>query len=470
MGRMVTTENIISLIRTIPISVHKGQHALLLADNSAESIALYGFFLKNNVPLILLNASMRDEQVQEYMDEYRPQWFVYPKNRNLPQYSGGQTECSENRKRYQCYETACEWNGYVIASRGNAGFELTYHWLEDLALLIPTSGSTGGRRLVMLTKANLAANAKSIAESLRMDCTERSAVLMPVSYSYGLSVVNSTIYAGGRLLIPETDIFHKECWDYLEENRVTAISGVPYAYEWYRKLHVFDRTFEALRLMTTAGGAMSRSMKEYLLQEAERRNVDLAVMYGQTEATARISSFFLNEHPDKIDSVGTVIPGGKLTISRADENGCGEIVYEGKNVFLGYAHSLNQLFITEQESYKYTVLRYTGDAGYIDGDGYLYITGRMNRYAKICGQRVGLDELQTEIGKMFGQKVAAVMTADGEREMIGIFGTKEPDAAWERRVLQRYPILRGSVKYIQIEELPRTMNGKLDYKKLQEYI
>ena len=171
---------IISLIRTIPISVHKGQHALLLADNSAESIALYGFFLKNNVPLILLNASMRDEQVQEYMDEYRPQWFVYPKNRNLPQYSGGQNECSENRKRYQCYETACEWNGYVIASRGNAGFELTYHWLEDLALLIPTSGSTGGRRLVMLTKANLAANAKSIAESLRMDCTERSAVLMPL--------------------------------------------------------------------------------------------------------------------------------------------------------------------------------------------------------------------------------------------------------------------------------------------------
>ena len=199
MGRMVTIENIISLIRTIPISVHKGQHALLLADNSAESIALYGFFLKNNVPLILLNASMRDEQVQEYMDEYRPQ------------YSGGQTECSENRKRYQCYETACEWNGYVIASWGNAGFELTYHWLEDLALLIPTSGSTVGRRLVMLTKANLAANAKSIAESLRMDCTERSAVLMPVSYSYGLSVVNSTIYAGGRLLIPETDIFHKEC-------------------------------------------------------------------------------------------------------------------------------------------------------------------------------------------------------------------------------------------------------------------
>ena len=90
----------------------------------------------------------------------------------------------------------------------------------------------------------------------------------------------------------------------------------------------------------------------------------------------------------------------------------------------------------------------------------------MRRYAV----SVGLDELQTEIGKMFGQKVAAVMTADGEREMIGIFGTKEPDAAWERRVLQRYPILRGSVKYIQIEELPRTMNGKLDYKKLQEYI
>lgn len=111
MGRMVTTENIISLIRTIPISVHKGQHALLLADNSVESIALYGFFLKNNVPLILLNASMRDEQVQEYMDEYRPQWFVYPKNRNLPQYSGGQNECSENRKRMSMLETPVSGTG-----------------------------------------------------------------------------------------------------------------------------------------------------------------------------------------------------------------------------------------------------------------------------------------------------------------------------------------------------------------------
>ena len=78
---------------------------------------------------------------------------------------------------------------------------------------------------------------------------------------------------------------------------------------------------------------MSRSMKEYLLQEAERRNVDLAVMYGQTEATARISSFFLNEHPDKIDSVGTVIPGGKLTISLADENGCGRRAGNDRNIW-----------------------------------------------------------------------------------------------------------------------------------------
>lgn len=238
MGKMITRQDISRMIQTIPVTMYHGQLGLLLANNSADAIALYGWFISNEVPLIMLNATENMGVVRSYVFAYHPYWLVYP---ILKEHNGicQKQRCGGNI--FENYETVCEWNGYIIACRIGATNKYSYRWIENLALLLPTSGSTGGHKLVMLTKTNLSTNARSIAESLRMTSSDCSAVIMPISYAYGLSVVNSTFMSGGSLLIPETDIFHVECWDYLEENKVTVISGVPYAYECpYGRMHIMS--------------------------------------------------------------------------------------------------------------------------------------------------------------------------------------------------------------------------------------
>lgn len=212
MGKMITRQDISRMIQTIPVTMYHGQLGLLLANNSADAIALYGWFISNEVPLIMLNATENMGVVRSYVFAYHPYWLVYP---ILKEHNGicQKQRCGGNI--FENYETVCEWNGYIIACRIGATNKYSYRWIENLALLLPTSGSTGGHKLVMLTKTNLSTNARSIAESLRMTSSDCSAVIMPISYAYGLSVVNSTFMSGGSLLIPETDIFHVECWDYL---------------------------------------------------------------------------------------------------------------------------------------------------------------------------------------------------------------------------------------------------------------
>lgn len=456
-GRAVDSKGIqeaITQISDVLGQVSRSRDLLLIvAGRQASGICLYCFCIRKNIPVILLPEDASCEYVNHCIDRYRPSWVCTP------------SEFSMDRERKVCHK----WEQYDLwQAVPDHGEGCGLHIARDLAVLLPTSGSTGDIKMVMLSYKNLRANAESIQKSLQIDSWERAAVLLPISYSYGLSVVNSTLLAGGTLLVPEDPVYDPRCWDFLESYGVTAICGVPYSYELYFRFRIFDRKLDTLRVMTQAGGRMGLELKKRVLAESRKRNAHFAVMYGQTEATARISCFFLDDAEDKIASVGKVIPGGQLSVFHPDSRGIGELVYQGDNIFMGYACSREDLQDRGVE-YKDSARRlYTGDIGNIDQDGYIYLTGRKARFVKLYGKRVSLDSLEETLYSLTGKQLVCVQgNAKQERIFIlreGRDWTREEEAG----ILQEIPVLRDYIVCVSIPKFPRRENGKIDYGKIQK--
>ena len=313
-------------------------------------------------------------------------------------------------------------------------------------------------------------DAQAIIKSLEIDENDSAGVLLPVSYVYGLSVVNSHLLAGGSLLLPAGSMFQRGYWDFLEACGVTSFCGVPYTYEFLDWLRILSRPWKKLRLLTQAGGAMSRDMKQKLLEWIyDRRHqgitTHLAVMYGQTEATARMSTFFLDQHPDKLDSVGRAVPGGAFQIKNGDHTGAGDIYYRGANVCLGYVMERADLLGNAAIWRQSAGLLDTGDVGRLDDEGYLYITGRKKRFIKCNGVRISLDELERSIENRW--KVPVVCIAKVSNEQLTLFIRTEDFGNLDRVELEGYlrqlGITKGQCQVRKVREFHYCDNGKIDY-------
>lgn len=313
-------------------------------------------------------------------------------------------------------------------------------------------------------------DAQAIIKSLEIDENDSAGVLLPVSYVYGLSVVNSHLLAGGSLLLPAGSMFQRGYWDFLEACGVTSFCGVPYTYEILDWLRILSRPWKKLRLLTQAGGAMSRDMKQKLLEWIyDRRHqgitTHLAVMYGQTEATARMSTFFLDQHPDKLDSVGRAVPGGAFQIKNGDHTGAGDIYYRGANVCLGYVMERADLLGNAAIWRQSAGLLDTGDVGRLDDEGYLYITGRKKRFIKCNGVRISLDELERSIENRW--KVPVVCIAKVSNEQLTLFIRTEDFGNLDRVELEGYlrqlGITKGQCQVRKVREFHYCDNGKIDY-------
>lgn len=313
-------------------------------------------------------------------------------------------------------------------------------------------------------------DAEAIIKSLEIDENDSAGVLLPVSYVYGLSVVNSHLLAGGSLLLPAGSMFQRGYWDFLEACGVTSFCGVPYTYEILDWLRILSRPWKKLRLLTQAGGAMSRDMKQKLLEWIyDRRHqgitTHLAVMYGQTEATARMSTFFLDQHPDKLDSAGRAVPGGVFQIKNGDHTGAGDIYYRGANVCLGYVMERADLSENAAIWRQSAGFLDTGDVGRLDEDGYLYITSRKKRFIKCNGVRISLDELERSIENRW--KVPVVCIAKVSNEQLTLFIRTEDFGNLDRVELEGYlrqlGITKGQCQVRKVREFPYCDNGKIDY-------
>jgi long-chain acyl-CoA synthetase len=410
---------------------------LMLAQNRYECLATYLAALNAGCALILLDATLNASLLHNFLETYKPDWiFTLQPSPDIAGY----------------VQSPSKEPGLLVAERTS---DIDIH--PDLALLLNTSGSTGSPKLVRMTLANLDANARSIAEYLQLTPAERPITSLPMPYSYGLSVLNSHLLAGAAIVFSEDSVLRREFWDAIDRHGCTSFAGVPYTYQLLLQAGLLNKRGASLQTLTQAGGRLDERHIRQMLGVAQARGWRFFVMYGQTEATARISYVPFERLGDKVGSVGIAIPDGSLTI---DEDS-GELIYSGPNVMLGYAESREDLARGDELR---GVLR-TGDQARFDADGYAYITGRLKRFLKLFGKRFNLDDVESIVSRQFALPVACFGSDD--LLQIALEGTDDPDQARDT-VCKLFDLPRTAVSVAAVSELPRTANGKLNYQALTE--
>jgi len=335
----------------------------------------------------------------------------------------------------------------------------------DLALLLPTSGTTGAVKLVRLSKAALESNARAIAEYLDLGPDERPVTTLPIYYSYGLSVLNSHLAVGATLLLTSRSVVDDGFWRFASERNATSMAGVPHTYDLLARGQLLARAPRSLRTLTQAGGRLPPHAVEYPRAEIEKRGGRMFVMYGQTEATARIAYLPPELLARNSDCIGVAIPGGALSL-RGDDGAeiteaghPGELIYRGPNVMMGYA--LKREDLTRDAELSELA---TGDIAERMDSGLFRIVGRKSRFVKPFGLRVALDEIER---RLEADGVAAMVSGSDSLIAVGVIA-KADDAAPDldritAQLADRYKLPQTLFHVMAIAERPTLANGKPDY-------
>ena len=319
----------------------------------------------------------------------------------------------------------------------------------DLAMLLGTSGSTGSPKLVRLSRDNLTSNADAIASYLGLTGRDRAITSLPLQYCYGLSLLHSHLVAGAAMVLTDLSVVDQCFWDLVDREQVTTLAAVPYTIDLLDRSGFPDRSHPSLRRLTQAGGRLAPADVRRFAKLGRARDFDFYVMYGQTEATARMAYLPPDRAEHSPEAVGVAIPGGSLRLSDT-----GEVIYSGANVMMGYAESRRDL----ARGHDLTELR-TGDLGEFR-DGMLHITGRTNRIAKVFGLRIDLSRVESQLSH------PAHVIAD--RDRLTVIGTHHrlPEAAKEVAALCGLPA--SAVTHVRVDAIPLNGNSKPDLTRLAE--
>jgi long-chain acyl-CoA synthetase len=420
----------VDAIATVLRDLGTRRFGVLFLGNQADSIASYLACLRTGHVPLLLPDNLNADLANALIEHYRPDWVIGKQIQGniLP--------------------------GTALRIEARTGQPDTPALAPDLGLLLSTSGSTGSPKLVRLSYAALQANAASIAAYMELGPGERALTVLPPYYSYGLSVINSHLTAGATVVLRDVSVISPEFLETIRRHEVTSLSGVPYIYQMLFRTGFQKQQAPSLRKLTQAGGRLDDRLTRLFGELATERNWKFYVMYGQTEATARISYVPPSRLLDKIGSIGISIPGGGLSLD--PENG--ELVYRGTNVMMGYALEREHLALDDELRGE---LR-TGDVGRQDEDGYFYVTGRLKRFVKLAGNRIGLDEVESMLQATLEMPVA--VGGRDERMVIWLETTASgAEEQVKRLIADTYGVHHSLCRLRTVEHLPLLASGKKDY-------
>jgi long-chain acyl-CoA synthetase len=444
-GRRLSYGMLVEISEQLATMLPNSMVALVLVRNTLGCIAAIVALLQQRVVPVLLDANINESTARLYMSQYQPEVLIIP------------AEMKGYYRDWVCVLSIFEY--VVLVAQDKLS---TYPPHPSLALLLCTSGSTGSPKVVRLSRDNLLLNAEAIVHYLRITASDRPITSLPLHYTYGFSVLSSHLQAGATVLVTDRSIVEKPFWEFFKMEAGTSIAGVPYSYQMLKRLGFLKMDFEGLRTLTQAGGKMNPSLIREFAEYANRKGINFFVMYGQAEATARISYVPSELALEKAGSIGIAIPGGELFLKSLGLNDSsrneGELGYRGGNVAMGYAECRADL--VKGDEWRGTLL--TGDLARRDNDGYYYIIGRLHRVIKLFGKRLNLDDLEQICLELlpevacFGveDRVTVCITASDHRTTLA------------QHLATRTGIHASAYQVRLVAGLPRTPSGKTDYQSL----
>jgi acyl-CoA synthetase (AMP-forming)/AMP-acid ligase II len=335
----------------------------------------------------------------------------------------------------------------------------------ELALLMSTSGSTGSPKLVRLSRGNLSANAESIARYLDIRQSDRAATTLPMSYCYGLSVVHSHLLRGAGLILTNRSVVDDEFWESFAHHRGTTFAGVPHTFELLDRIGFDGSSVPALRYVTQAGGRLAPSRVRHFAAMGRRHGWELVVMYGATEATARMAYLPSELALENPTCIGLPIPGGAFDIESTGPNGAGEhvgeLVYRGPNVMMGYANDQRDLALAGSVD----ALR-TGDIARRHPNGLYEVLARSDQFVKMYGLRIDLQRIEDTLAE--GGVTAICIDLDGR---LAVAAAQRPDGCDVHDAVASASGLPGAaVRVVDVDEIPLLPTGKPDYQAVRDAV
>jgi long-chain acyl-CoA synthetase len=458
----------------VGLGVKPGDRVAILLENSFDYIAAHFGALKAGAVEVSLNTELAADGLKQLLLDCEAQVLIAA-NKFAKQWTGIIADLpdlkhlvlDQDLKRIAPSSTPMPLHFLTDVYRTESAVAPVVRRIDlDLASLIYTSGSTGEPKGVMLSHLNLTSNMQSIVQYLGLQASDRMMVVLPFYYVYGRSLLYSHFLSGGSLVIDNRFAFPVTVLNNMRDLEVTGFAGVPSTFSiLLKKTDLKTRQFPKLRFVTQAGGGMAPALQKEVVEAFP--HAKLFVMYGSTEASPRLTYVEPDKLSQKWGSIGHAIPNVEVVV--LDEHGKrlptgtqGEIAARGANIMMGYWKSPAATAEVLKNGYYYT-----GDLGYEDADGYIFLTGRARDIIKAGGNRVSAKEIEDVVLEIAGVLETAVIGVPDEvlGEAIKAFVVRCHATLTEEEVkghLQRRLPAFKHPKWVEFrDELPKNQSGKI---------
>lgn len=396
---------------------------LIYCDNSFENLVMVLKLFMIGQPMLLLSQNSDSAFRKEISERFQP-FYIWEK-------------------------------GQLKKADGGSGILYEIH--PELALLLSTSGTIGKPKLTRISYQNIAEELRIGAEEYGIRKGQKTIRILPIEHVGGLVFCLYHWNVGGCVVTTDAQLMSSRFDNLYDEEEIQNIIGIPFHYSVLLKKGFWQdkRRISRLNCALFAGAKMDEREQFILISLLQEKFV---ISYGQTECMAAVATAAFKNPEDKPGTVGRAVPGVK---ARVDEKG--ELYIESPTVCMGYAYDYRDLGKRDENQGVIA----TGDLAYIDEEGYIFLKGRIRRFVKILGNRIGLDEIETLLKTNFPEHEFA---CTGENDEVNVFFKKTDECNledWCRKELyQKVDIPLSMIHCYPVEEFPRSGAGKVLYSAL----